>query len=272
MAVRSTYIVGIILAAGKGTRINSKIINKVAYLFLEKPMILYGVELLENLVDKTIVVIGAFSHSVKAALKGKRVQYALQKHRLGTGHAVKVALQVLNNKAKPSLILVGMGDHMMFYKKEAITKLIRTHLENKAAVSFITTRYHKPDILAWGRVERDKSGKVLDIVEQKDATLKQRKIKELNSGFYCFDFNFLKTHIDSIKKSKITKEYYLTDIIQRAFKDDLKVIGMPVRFREIGIGVNKLLELEQSQKLFSRFKMGAGYGIRTRVFSLEGRH
>src|SRR3990167_4992324 len=248
MAGQNTKIVGIILASGKGKRMNSKIINKVAYPFLKKPMILFGVELLENLVDKTVVVIGAFSHSVKDSLKGKKVQYVLQKHRLGTGHAVRVALQALNNKTKPSLVLVGMGDHMMFYKKNAIKKLIETHKREKAVITFLTTKYHSPNKLEWSRVERDKSGKVLDIVEHKDATPKQRRIRELNAGFYCFDYDFLRTHINLIKKSKVTGEYYLTDIIQRAFDDDMNVIGMPMRFREVGIGINKNEELQESQK------------------------
>ncbi len=252
MPRQSTKIVGIILAAGKGKRMNSKIINKVAYPFLKKPMIVYGVELLENLVDKTLVVIGAFSHSVKDSLKGKKVQYVLQKHRLGTGHAVKVALRKIV-KESASLVLVGMGDHMMFYKKSTIKKLIDLHLKKNAVVSFITTLYHDPNSLAWGRVERDKKGRVLDIVEQKDATLKQKKIKELNSGFYCFDYRFLTSTINLISKSSTTGEYYLTDLVKIACLLDFPVVAMPVHFRQIGIGINKFQELEKSQRLYKKF-------------------
>lgn len=239
----NSKVVGIILAAGKGKRIKSKRINKVTSLLSGKPLIFYAVELLEGLVDRIIVVVGAFEESVRAALKDKtNIEFVRQTKQLGTAHAVKVVLGKFGLD-QPHLILVGMGDHMMFYNKKTIQNLIDRHNEEKAAVSFITTKYGNPDTLQWGRIERDKSRKVLDIVEHKDASEKQRKIKELNAGFYCFDYKFLKTHIDLIKKSKVTNEYYLSDIISRAFKDKLKVIGMPVEFSQVGRGVNRKEDL-----------------------------
>jgi bifunctional UDP-N-acetylglucosamine pyrophosphorylase/glucosamine-1-phosphate N-acetyltransferase len=253
MATQRPSVASIILAAGKGTRINSKDKNKVAYHFLSKPMVVYGVELFAKFSEPLIVVVGAFAESVKEALKDyPEVIFVNQKEQLGTGHAVKVALRKLEKKP-PKLVLVGMGDHMMFYKQKTIEKLITTHLKEKATITFITTHYDKPDELAWGRVERDKNRVVRDIVEQKDATEKQRKIKEVNAGLYCFNYKFLRLHIDEIKKSPVTGEYYLTDIILRAFKNYKRVIGMPVRFREVGIGVNRADELEKSQSLFKRF-------------------
>ncbi len=247
-------ITGIILAAGKGTRINSNGTNKVSYLFLDKPIILYGVELFEKLCDEIVVVVGAFAQSVKDIIDGKRtIKYAFQKKRLGTGHAVKLALIELK-KDPPSLVLVGMGDHMMFYKHETIKKFINKHKEQKSVVSFISTKYHDPDALSWGRIERDKSGNVLDIIEQKDATAKQLKIKELNSAFYCFDYNFLKDNINKIKKSEVTGEYYLPDLIKIAILKKLKVYAMLVHFREIGIGINRYEELSESQTLYKKLK------------------
>ncbi|MEX1052710.1 MAG: sugar phosphate nucleotidyltransferase [Patescibacteria group bacterium] len=248
----SSKITGIILAAGKGTRIKSNGANKVSYPFLGKPIILYGVELFEKICDDIVVVVGAFSQSVKDIIDGKKkIKYAIQKQRLGTGHAVKIALLEIK-KDPPSLVLIGMGDHMMFYKQETIKKLITQHNEQKSAVSFISTKYHDPNTLAWGRVERDKSGNVLDIVEQKDASVKQRKIKELNSAFYCFDYNFLRENINKIKKSDVTREYYLPDLIKIALANKQKVHAMLVHFREIGIGINKKEELEESQDLYKK--------------------
>jgi len=247
-------ITGIILAAGKGTRINSNGTNKVSYLFLNKPIILYGVELFEKLCDEIVVVVGAFAQSVKDIIDGKRkIKYVFQKKRLGTGHAVKLALNELK-KDPPSLVLIGMGDHMMFYKHETIKKLIKQHIDQKSVVSFISTKYHDPDALAWGRVERDKSSNVLDIVEQKDASAKQLKIKELNSAFYCFDYSFLEKNINKIKKSEVTGEYYLPDLIKIAIANKQKVHAMLVHFREIGIGINRQDELEYSQKLYKKVR------------------
>ncbi len=253
MTGQKSSVASIILAAGKGTRINSKDINKVAYNFLSKPMVIYGVKIFEKVSSPVIVVVGAFAESVKEALRDfPEIVFVTQKEQLGTGHAVRSALKKLEDRP-PRLVLIGMGDHMMFYKQKTIQKLIDTHLKEKATVTFVTTLYDKPDELAWGRVERDKNKVVRDIVEQKDATEKQRKIKEVNAALYCFNYRFLKEHIRGIKKSPVTGEYYLTDIILRAFKRYKKVIGMRVRFREVGIGVNREDELEKSQSLFRRF-------------------
>lgn len=247
-------IVGIILAAGKGTRINSKTENKVARLFLGKPIILYGVELFEKICDEVIIVVGAFKQSVESIIKkDNKIKFVYQKKRLGTGHAVKIVLLELQDNP-PSYVLVGMGDHMMFYKEETIRKLIQQHKDQKSVVSFISTKYHNPDALAWGRIERDKDGNVLNIVEQKDATENQRKIKEINAGFYCFDYSFLSKNINKIKKSEVTGEYYLPDLIKIALDTKQKVHAMIVHFREIGIGINKIDELSESQTLYKKLR------------------
>jgi len=243
----------VILAGGNGTRINSKEINKVALPFLGKPIVLYGVELFEKIASRTMVVIGAFSESVKTALKDKKVTFINQEERLGTGHAVKMALPALEDASDNELVIVGYGDHLMFYKEQTVRELIDKHQSEQAFVSFITTKYHDPNYLAWGRIERDEQGNVKDIVEQKDATEEQRRIKEVNAGFYCFSLGFLRNHVDLIEKSPVTGEYYITDLVKFAVKEKLKVLAVIVRFREVGIGINRQDELEESQKIYTEF-------------------
>lgn len=248
-------IAGFILAAGKGTRIKSKDRNKVTLPFLNKPLIVYSVELLQDIASKTIVVIGAFHESVKKVLRGQHVIYAMQKRRLGTAHAVKVAMnQIKKKQLFPTLVLVGYGDHTMFYKKQTVLKLIEIHKKNHAAVSLITTAYQKPNELAWGRVVRNDRGSVVDIVEQKESTEELKKVKELNAGFYCFDYKFLKNNINRIKKSPISKEYYITDMIKIALQQNKKVMGLKVPFSGVGIGINKYSELEKSQRIYLNTK------------------
>ena len=246
-------ITSIILAAGKGKRMNSKLKNKVVMNFAGKPLIIYAVELMKKVSDNQIVVVGSFAESVKEVLKKYLVNYAYQKKRLGTGHAVKVALNVIKEKnLSPSLILVGYGDHMMFYKEKTIKRFINNHLKNKAAMSLVTVNYNNPDELAWGRIIRDeKTGYVIDSVEQKDADLKQRKIKELNAGFYCFDYQILRKFISKIPKSRASGEYYLNSLVKILADRGYKVLVFPVVFEEIGIGVNKKEELEKSEKLYT---------------------
>ncbi len=248
-------IVGIILAAGKGTRIKSKNSNKVTIPFLNKPLIIYAVDLFSDICDMTVVVVGAFAQSVKEVLKNHQVTYAYQHKRFGTAHAVKVGLSALENKnLYPEIALVSYGDHTMFYKKETVKKFIELHKKEKAAVSIITTLYNEPNKLAFGRVIRNKDGFVVDNIEQKDATVEQKKIKELNAGFYCFDFNFLKKNISKVKKSPITGEYYINSLIKIAVNQKQKVVGFKVPFSGVGIGINRHEELEESQKIYQKIQ------------------
>jgi len=249
-------VIGIILAAGKGTRIKAKTANKVTLPFLNKPLILYSVELMEKVADKTFVVIGAFHKSVKKVLKEKKVFYAYQKKRLGTGHAVKVAVEeVVKKKLEPKIVLVGYGDHTMFYKKKEIKKLITLHQKKKAVMSIITTESENNEKLHWGYVLRDENDKIIDSVEYKDATDEVKKnVKELNAGFYCFDFNFLINNLKKIPKSKVTGEYYINSLIKIASYQSLDVIGLKVPFSSVGIGVNTWSELDESQKIYLAVK------------------
>ena len=212
-------------------------------------MIAYGVETLLPVAQQIIVVVGAFSESVKQALKDYPVTYVHQYKRLGTGHAAMVGLKAI--KSSPSCVLVGYGDHMMFYKKDTIEKLIKLHKEKNATITLVSTFYDHPNELAWGRIIRGKDGDVLDIVEQKDATESQRSIQEINPGFYCFDFEFLKKYFPKLKKSPVTKEYYLTDMIKMAVSLGKKVAALQVPFGSVGIGVNRYEELGRSQQYYS---------------------
>jgi len=252
--VGNHQIIGIVLAAGKGTRINSTETNKVTLPFFGKPLINYSVDLLENICDQLIIVVGAFSESVEKALAGRKVSFAYQKDQLGTAHAAETGISQIATPEKKSLVLVGYGDHMMFYKKQSINRLIDCHLKNNAVASFLSTKYHNPDHLAWGRIERDKNKNILDIIEQKDASPEQRKIKEVNPGFYCFNLDFMQKYLSLIQKSAVTGEYYLPDLIKLAVKNKLPVVAQMVRFREVGIGINRMDELTESQEIYKNFR------------------
>ena len=243
-------IAGIILAGGKGTRINTHRVNKVTLPFLGRPLIKYGIELFKGVANPIIVVVGAFSHSVKKVLKKEKIVYAFQQKRFGTGHATKVGLDAFKNTSNPDLVLVGYGDHMMFYKKETVKRLVKLHEEKKAVVTILTTEYEDPNYLAWGRVIRDKKGNITDSIEQKDATEEQRKIKEINPNFNCFSYKFLNENINKIKRSPVSGEYYLPELIKIAIKQGKKVAGLKVPFTEVGIGINKLPELQLSQDIY----------------------
>ncbi len=246
-------IAGIILAAGRGTRIKSTTNNKVTIPFLNKPMILYGVEFLSQVASPVVVVVGAFADSVREVLKNYDVIFAQQTDQLGTAHAVAAGLEELDGIADGgSLVLVGYGDHMMFYTIDTANDLISYHKTHQAAIALVTTKV--PDPTGYGRIIRNASGHVEAIVEEKDAAADQKQIREINAGLYCFNYSFLKDNINKIEKSPVTGEYYLTDLVAIANNQGKKVAGLEVEFKNVGIGINRPEELAESQKIYLQTK------------------
>lgn len=252
--------VGIILAAGKGKRLNSIDTNKTVLLFHGKPMIQYAVELFQKTVDQTVVVTGFAAESVQNAIPEdlrSQVLFIDQKELLGTGHAVKVALEELKGRNMEfDIVLVGYGDHMMFYTPEVVRELVELHKKESATISMISTIVDRPDNLAWGRVVRDADGSVLKIVEQKDATPEDRRITESNAGFYCFDAPFLERFVSELTVSPVSGEYYLTEMIEIVKKSGNTVVALPISFDMVGVGVNTPVELQNSQSLYERLTGG----------------
>lgn len=236
----------IILAAGKGTRMKSKNINKVTMHLASKPMILHTVELLEGLNIKDIVVVVGFAKESVINVLQKRAEFAEQKKRLGTAHAVKIALQKLNNKINNVLVL--NGDDSAFYSKEVIDKLIKKHFDDDSSFTFLTIEKDNPYGL--GRIVRDKKGRVKAMVEEKDASKEERNIKEVNPGCYIFKVKFLKKYLPLVQKSLVTGEYYLTSLIGIGIKHNEKIETLKGG-KLIWRGVNTKDELLQAQELMT---------------------
>ncbi|PIY72168.1 hypothetical protein COY87_02385 [Candidatus Roizmanbacteria bacterium CG_4_10_14_0_8_um_filter_33_9] len=231
-------VYGIILAGGNGSRMKLQGVNKVTSEFKNKPLIYYGVELLNGIVEKTVIVIGAYAESVKKCLQSYQVEYVVQKERLGTAHATQCGLNILPHDSS-SIIIVGYGDHMMYYQKKTIQKLIQNHIDDKVELTFVTSYYDDINSLAYGRILRDKKGCLIGIIEQKDASEKEKNITEFNAGLYCFNYTFLKESLPKIKLSPISHEYYLTDLIKLGIQEGKKVYVYKVPFHEVGVGINR---------------------------------
>ncbi len=244
-------IAAIILAGGKGTRAKSKDKNKVTLPFLNKPLIIYAVELMAAVASPVVVVVGAFAESIKEVLKKYLVTYAYQKKRLGTAHATKIGLEGLKKiTPPPKMVIVCYGDHTMFYKKEIIQKLIKTHIKNKAVLSLITTIYNGRGKLRLGRIVRNEKNNVINIIETVDADEEIKKIKEVNAGFYCFDYSFLIKNISKIKKSPVSGEYYINNLVKIAVDQKKTVADLQAPFSNVGMGVNTINELKENERIY----------------------
>lgn len=246
-------ITGIILAAGEGSRLKLPDRNKTTLDIENKPLVQYGVELFQSLVQQTIIVVGAYADTVKASVQGENILFTEQLERKGTGHATQVAVEAIEASGQtPTEVLVGYGDHMMFYTPEILQQLLDLHREKQAAVSMIAAEHHDPNSLAWGRIVRDHQGYVAAIVEQKDATPQQRQITELNAGLYCFDYAFLQKNIRNLVPSAVSGELYVTDLIEIARTQGLPVCALTVPFEYVGIGINTTEHLEQAKALLAQ--------------------
>lgn len=245
-------IVGIILAGGRGKRFGSEEsgVNKTAASLSGKPLVVYGVELFFKTTDKTVVVVGSMAETVKAAVGEYNVEWATQEKPLGTGDAVRAGVYRIKELGwKVKSVVVGYADHMMFYTPAAVKSLVDVQQKNDAVMGLLATEYQDPNKLAWGRLIRSTNGDVERIVEQKNATEEEKNIKEVNPGFYCFDYKFLLEAVDKIKPNTVNGEYYITDLVEIAGDMGKKVVAVRVPFEEVGYGINTREELEADRKM-----------------------
>lgn len=234
----------IILAAGKGKRMRAKEKNKVAYEVSGVPMISRTISLLKQVGIKNIIVVVGFEKESVIKLLDSSIITVEQKKRLGTGHAVKMAIKKIPKTAEHVLVL--NGDDSFLFSPALFKELFETHSEKNSAITFLTIDLKDPSGL--GRIIRNANGKIEGIVEEKDATQKQKKIKEINAACYLFSYSFLKNNISKLPKSHITGEYYIVSLIEiAAFK---KMSIETLRHKNIKWrGVNTIEELEKAEQL-----------------------
>lgn len=238
-----TQVCAVVLAAGRGSRMKAKTKNKVAFKLDGQPMIARTVSHLHQAGIKNIIaVVGYRADSVRLAL-GDTVVYAVQTDQLGTGDAVNSSIPYIGKTAKT--ILTVYGDDSAFYPPSLFIDMVARKEALGCDILFLTI--HKDDPTGLGRIVRDESGKILRIIEEKNATEDERKIQEINTGFYCFDRDFLVKYIDQIQKNQLSGEYYLTDMIEIALKNNKKVEAYFVQDDSIWHGVNNRSDLAKAK-------------------------
>lgn len=208
----------IILAAGRGSRMKSEL-PKILHTVNDVPLIVFPLKTLTSIKISQMVTVVKHRADLILPYVIPYSEIAYQGEEYGTAKAVQAALPFVDNDS--NTVMVVNGDDSMFYKDETFMKVLSKHKEEGNAITFITLL--KSDPSGYGRVVYDKYGKFKKIVEDKDATHAQKKIKEVNDGVYVFDKRFLAENIKNIKASKATGEYYLTDLINFALNNRKRI-------------------------------------------------
>lgn len=242
-----TNLYSIVLAAGQGTRMKSKL-PKVLHTVGGKPMIEHVIHLLHEVdVEEIAVVVGYKSEQVKGYIKNidASVQYAMQEEQFGTGHAVLQTDSILKSKQGTTLVL--MGDTPLI-TKNTLEALINEHQSKNAAATILTAALDQPK--GYGRIIRNAQNEVVKIVEEKDASEEEKAVNEINTGIYCFDNEKLFTALSKVNNYNVQGEYYLTDVIEVLRSEAETVAAYQVQDFTETIGINDRLSLAKAEKIW----------------------
>ena len=236
----------IVLAAGKGTRMKSKL-YKVLHQVCGKSMVEYVVEAAQAIKpDKIVTIVGNGAEEVKKVLADKS-EFVLQKKQLGTGDAVLTAADEL--AAEKGATLVITGDTPLF-TSQTFQKLFDYHQSKGNAATVLTAQ--APNPYGYGRIIRDDQDNVLRIVEQKDATAAELKINEINTGVFCFDNQLLFSALKKVDNHNAQGEYYLTDVLEILRNKGQRIGAYKMPDFSESLGVNDRSALAQATKIMQK--------------------
>jgi len=240
----------VILAAGQGKRMNSAL-PKVLQPLAGRPLLGHVLVAARALEPAAVhVVYGHGGEQVQAALAGDlaivapRSSWVLQAEQKGTGHAMQQALPVLHDD---EIVLVLYGD-VPLVQPETLRALVA--LAGPKSLGLLTVEL--PDPTGYGRIVRDVRGKVLRIVEQKDANARERKIREGNTGIMAVPVKRLRGWLSKLRNANAQGEYYLTDIIAMAVKDKIKVAPLAAPTVAEVLGINDKVQLAEAEDALQR--------------------
>ena len=234
-------VTAVLLAAGQGTRMKSDL-PKVLHPLCGKPMLWHVLEALKDATtEKPVVIVGHGAEEVKKYL-GESAECVLQEPQLGTGHAAMQAEPLL--RSKTDYVIVTYAD-MPLLRGDTFKRLLETQRLNSGPLSLLTVIADDPR--GFGRIVRKADGTVESIVEEYVATPEQQKIRELNVGAYCFKADWLWDALHRIEKNPKKGEYYLTDIVEIAVKDNLPAQAVVHDDFIETIGINTRIHLSEAE-------------------------
>lgn len=236
----------IVLAAGKGTRMKSKL-YKVLHPVCGKPMVQHVVDHVKSVgVQNVVTVVGHGAELVKTQL-GENSEYALQADQLGTAHAVIQAAPLLKDKEGTTLVICG---DTPLITPETIQALFEEHERLQAKATILTA--HLEDSTGYGRIIRSNNGSVQKIVEHKDATPEELTVQEINTGTYCFDNKALFEALNEVNNDNSQGEYYLPDVIEILKEQNEIVAAYKTPNFDETLGVNDRYALSMAETLMRK--------------------
>ena len=239
-------LTAVILAAGKGTRMKSKL-PKVLHKVGGHPMLEHVMDAAEAAGCRDNVVVIGHGAELVRELVGSRARIALQAEQLGTGHAVLQAADTLKDFTGTVMILCG---DTPLLEAEELKKFYAEHVKSGAAATVMSAMMEDP--FGYGRILRDDNGDVAGIVEQKDASEEQKLIKEINTGNYCVEAPLLFEVLRTLGNNNAQGEYYLTDVLAKLRAMGKKVGGMVTADSEMIMGVNSRRQLAEAESVMRR--------------------
>jgi bifunctional UDP-N-acetylglucosamine pyrophosphorylase/glucosamine-1-phosphate N-acetyltransferase len=241
----------IILAAGKGKRMNSHL-PKVLHPLLGKPMIQYVIDTARAIgSEKIVLVVGHGKEKVMESTHNHDIEYVVQEQQLGTGHAVQQTTSLFKNYEGDVLILSG---DVPLLTTSTLNKLIKVQKDEQALASLLTA--HMPDPTGYGRIVRDEAGYVRRIVEHKDADPSTLRIREINVGIYIFNSRELFATLPLLKNDNSQKEFYLPDVIKIYVDRGEKVAAIPSPAIEETHGINDVQQLKTAEQILRSRGLG----------------
>lgn len=235
----------IILAAGKGTRMNNPDLPKVLAPLKERPIISYLLDTITKTGFMTpALVVGYHQEKVREAL-GNTYTYITQEQQLGTGHAVAVTREALEGTADAYLVMCGDTPLLSL---ESIQKLIAAHETSKSVLSLATLVSDNEYFRSFGRIIRDENGIIKAIREYKDCTDEEKAIQEVNPGLYCFNDSWLWSALEKIDQSNAQGEFYITDLLSIAVEEGQVTSSIGMKSWQETLGINTPEQLAEAEK------------------------
>lgn len=248
----------LVLAAGKGKRINSASFDvpKVLFEVNGKPLIDHALDMLSEIrFEETCIVVGYKKEKIIERY-GTIYSYAVQTKQLGTGHAVMAAGSFLGHYNGDILIMYG---DMPLFRRSTVIEFITAHERSHAKCTIMTALYDEPP--EYGRIIRDEFGRFLNIIEAGDCTVQQRGIHEVNVGMYIVNSTILYETLQLLHNKNAQKEYYLTDVPCLMQRSGYHIATYTLADTEEACGINTPEDIHMCEAIF---------GKRNR--SMEGKH